>query len=319
MADWQTMFGTASRMLPELASRLREIDLRFLLVHGDTLSTFVVAWLCFIEQVPVGHVEAGLRSHNFAEPFPEEVNRRLKDVVTALDIAPMMAARNNLLNEGKDPENIVVTGQTAVDAVRIANKAGELPKSFPEPPCITVTLHSREIWSRPSGVAEALAEVARSNSEYTFIYPVHLNPVVREAVMSILQPIDNFLLTDPLEYGAMTSLLDRSTMIVTDSGGLQEEGTSLGVPVLVCREVTERPEGLETGIWRLVGTEKDRVFNALKEALSDSDFLNQSGEINPYGDGHAGERVAQAVAWKLGVAERPQGWIVQSATMQKTA
>jgi UDP-N-acetylglucosamine 2-epimerase (non-hydrolysing) len=314
----QTMPGLASRMLPELASQLREIDPSFVLVHGDTLTTFIVAWVCFMEKISVGHVEAGLRSHNLAEPFPEEANRKLTDVVTSLDLAPTMGARENLLREGKNPEDVVVTGQTAVDAVRIASQAGTLPASFPAPPYITVTLHRRENWPRLRGIAAALAEAARSHPEYTFVYPVHLNPIVREAVTPILEPVDNFVLTDPLEYGAMASLLDQSTMIVTDSGGLQEEGASLGVPVLVCREVTERPEGLETGILRLAGTEKDQVFSSLKDALADSDFLNQSGEMNPYGDGHAGERVAQAVAWKLGVAERPQDWDVQNTTMQMT-
>jgi len=308
MEDRQTMPGTASRMLPELASRLREIDPSFVLVHGDTLTTFVVAWVCFMEQIPVGHVEAGLRSHDLAEPFPEEANRKLTDVLTSLDLAPTMRARKNLLEEGKDPQDIVVTGQTAVDAVRIASQAGELPNSLPDPPYISVTLHRRENWPRLEGIAEALAEAARSYPEYTFVYPVHLNPIVREAVMPVLGSVDNFVLTDPLEYGAMASLLAQSTMIVTDSGGLQEEGASLGVPVLVCREVTERPEGLETGILRLAGTEKERVSKTLEGALVDSDFLNQNGEMNPYGDGRAGERVAQAVGWKLGIAERPEDW-----------
>jgi UDP-N-acetylglucosamine 2-epimerase (non-hydrolysing) len=229
-----------------------------------------------------------------------------------------MRARKNLLEEGKDPQDIVVTGQTAVDAVRIASRAGELPDSLSEePPYITVTLHRRENWPRLEGIAEALAEAARAHREYTFVYPVHLNPVVREAVMPVLQPVDNFVLTDPLEYGAMASLLDQSTMIVTDSGGLQEEGASLGVPVLVCREVTERPEGLETGILRLAGTKKDQVSMTMEEALTDSGFLNQRGEVNPYGDGRAGERVAQAVGWKLGIAERPEDWKLQSAEMGK--
>jgi UDP-N-acetylglucosamine 2-epimerase (non-hydrolysing) len=317
MEERQTMPGVASRMLPELASRLREFDPSFVLVHGDTLTTFVVAWVSFMEGIPVGHVEAGLRSHDLGEPFPEEANRRLTDVVTSLDLAPTMGARKNLLEEGKDPENIVVTGQTAVDAVRIASQAGKLPASFPDPPYITVTLHRRENWPRLTGIAEALAEAARSYPEYTFVYPVHLNPVVREAVTPVLQPVDNFLLTDPLEYGAMASLLNQSSMIVTDSGGLQEEGASLGVPVLVCREVTERPEGLETGILRLAGTEKHRVQTALHKAFEDVDFLNQAHKPNPYGDGKASERVAQAVAWKLGGAERPDDWRIQGTIAQE--
>lgn len=308
MEERQTMPGVASRMLPELASRFREIEPSFVLVHGDTLTTFVVAWISFMEGIPVGHVEAGLRSHDLAEPFPEEANRRLTDVVTSLDLPPTKRARSNLLEEGKDPENIVVTGQTAVDAVRIASKKGKLPASLPAPPYITVTLHRRENWPRLPGIAEALAATARSYPEYTFVYPVHLNPTVREAVMPILKPVDNFMLTDPLEYGSMASLLDRSSLIVTDSGGLQEEGASLGVPVLVCREVTERPEGLETGILRLAGTDKSRVTEVLKEALEDEEFLNQSKGVNPYGDGEAGTRVAKAVAWKLGVADRPVDW-----------
>lgn len=309
MQEQQQMPGVASRILPELASKIREVEPSFILVHGDTLSTFVGAWVGFLEGIPVGHVEAGLRSHDLSEPFPEEANRKLTDVVTSLDLPPTAGARDNLLDEGKPPENIVVTGQTAVDAVRTARRLGELPDSFPNPPYITVTLHRRENWSRLSGIAEALAETAKNNPEYTFVYPVHLNPVVRDEVTSILEPIENFFLIDPLQYGAMASLLDQSHMIITDSGGLQEEGASLGVPVLVCREVTERPEGLETGSLRLVGTDKDKVFREVNSALEDPDFLENDDKVNPYGDGRAGERVAQAVAWKLGNAKRPEDWV----------
>ncbi|MCS4223602.1 non-hydrolyzing UDP-N-acetylglucosamine 2-epimerase [Salinibacter ruber] len=316
MEERQTMPGVASRMLPQLASRFREVDPSFVLAHGDTLTTFVVAWVSFMEGIPVGHVEAGLRSHDLEDPFPEEANRKLTDVLTSLELAPTVGARRNLLEEGKDPDNIVVTGQTAVDAVRIASRSGELPDSFPQPPYITVTLHRRENWPRLEEIAEALAEVARMHREYTFVYPVHLNPVVREAVTPVLQSVSNFMLTDPLEYGTMASLLDQSSMVITDSGGLQEEGASLGVPVLVCREVTERPEGLETGILRLAGTEKKQVMRNAKEALEDPSFLNQDSAMNPYGDGRAGERVAQAVAWKLGVTEKPEDWQTQCLSDQ---
>lgn len=309
MTDRQTLPHLAARILPQAADALRSLQADYILVHGDTLTTFAVAWAAFLEQIPVGHVEAGLRSFNLAEPFPEEANRRLTDTLTQLDLAPTPLARENLLREGKEPHNILVTGQTAVDAVLWAARVGELPSQVPAGPLVTVTMHRRENWDVLPDLARALAEVAQEHPDHTFVYPVHLNPVVREAVWPILEKVPNFVLLDPLEYGAMAALMKRSQLLVTDSGGLQEEGAALGVPVVVLRNVTERPEGLKAGLLRLAGTQGPQVHQLVSSLLSDPLELQRMARgHNPYGDGEASQRVAQGVAWKLGLAPRPADW-----------
>ncbi|MGQ9753897.1 MAG: non-hydrolyzing UDP-N-acetylglucosamine 2-epimerase [Thermaceae bacterium] len=309
MTERQPLPDLAARILPQAARALKEMGADYVLVHGDTLTTFTVAWAAFLEGLPVGHVEAGLRSHNLKEPFPEEANRRLTDALTDLDLAPTPSARENLLREGKPRETILVTGQTAVDAVLLAAKRGRLPESLPPGPYVTVTLHRRENWPILRELALALRRVAAHFPSLTFVYPVHLNPVVREAVFPVLQGVKNFLLLEPLDYGPMAALLKESLFIVTDSGGLQEEGAALGVPVVVLRNVTERPEGLKTGILRLAGTEPERVYQIVRELLASPEELARMRRApNPYGDGRAGERVAQGVAWRLGLGPRPEDW-----------
>ena len=309
MTDRQTLPYLAARILPQAADALRSLNADYVLVHGDTLTTFAVAWAAFLERIPVGHVEAGLRSFNMAEPFPEEANRRLTDTLTQLDLAPTPLARENLLHEGKLPHDILVTGQTAVDAVLWAARVGQLPPQVPAGPLVTVTMHRRENWEVLPELARALAQIAQDHPNHTFVYPVHLNPVVREAVWPILEKVPNFVLLDPLEYGAMAALMQRSRLLVTDSGGLQEEGAALGVPVVVLRNVTERPEGLKTGLLRLAGTQGSQVHQLVSGLLAHPQELQAmaSGQ-NPYGDGQASQRVAQGVAWKLGLADRPADW-----------
>ncbi|MER3536740.1 MAG: UDP-N-acetylglucosamine 2-epimerase (non-hydrolyzing) [Thermus sp.] len=309
MTERQTLPGLAARILPQAARALKEMRADYVLVHGDTLTTFAVAWAAFLEGLPVGHVEAGLRSGSLKEPFPEEANRRLTDVLTDLDLAPTPLARDNLLKEGKPRETILVTGQTGVDAILLAAEKGRLPEGLPPGPYVTVTLHRRENWPILKDLAEALRQVALAFPGLTFVYPVHLNPVVREAVFPVLQGVKNFVLLDPLAYGPMAALLKQSLLIVTDSGGLQEEGAALGVPVVVLRNVTERPEGLEAGILRLAGTRPKGVFRAVAELLENPEELARMRRAkNPYGDGRAGERVAKGVAWRLGLGPRPEEW-----------
>ena len=309
MTDRQLLPSLAARILPQAAKVLEELEADYVLVHGDTLTTFSVAWAAFLERIPVGHVEAGLRSHNLSEPFPEEANRRLTDVLTDLDLAPTHLARENLVREGKDPSRIVVTGQTGVDAVLYAARVGRLPQGIGAGPYVTVTLHRRENWPLLGDIAKALASVAREYPEFTFVYPLHKNPIVREAVSPVLGNVSNFVLIEPLEYGSMAALLKRSVLIVTDSGGLQEEGAALGVPVVVVRNVTERPEGVETGILRIAGTEPRRVHYIVSELLRNPEALARMRHAkNPYGDGRASKRVALAVAWRLGMADRPSDW-----------
>jgi len=309
MTERQRLPDLFGRIVPAAARALVELESSYVLVHGDTLTTFAVAWAAFLEGVPVGHVEAGLRSGRLDEPFPEEANRRLTDVLTDLALAPTPTAAANLRAEGHDPERIVVTGQTGIDAVRFAAARGRLPADLPPGPYVTVTLHRRENWPLLAELAAALARVARAHPEFTFVYPVHKNPVVREAVRPALADQPNFVLLEPLEFSEMAALLAASELIVTDSGGLQEEGAALGVPVVVARNVTERPEGLAAGALRLGGNDPEKLARAVNELLRDPDQrARMAAAPNPFGDGRAGGRVADAVAWRLGLGPRPADW-----------
>jgi len=309
MTERQGLAQLSGRIIPAAADMLRELELDYVLVHGDTSTTFAVAFAAFLEGVPVGHVEAGLRSHNLREPFPEEANRRLTDVLTDLELPPTRLARDNLLAEGKSHDHMVITGNTAVDAVRMVVDRAELPERLRDRPLVTITMHRRENLPMMAELARALRDVAESNPGLTFVYPVHLNPAVREAVMPALSGLPNVMLEEPMDYLSMIGLLNSSLLAITDSGGIQEEGASLGIPVAVLRNVTERPEGLTAGTLRLLGNSPAAVRSALLELLADSDGLASMRSVpNPYGDGRAGQRVAQAVAWRLGVAERPGDW-----------
>ncbi|WP_457629017.1 non-hydrolyzing UDP-N-acetylglucosamine 2-epimerase [Oceanithermus sp.] len=309
MTERQRLPDLSGRIVPAAARALVELESDYVLVHGDTLTTFAVAWAAFLEGIPVGHVEAGLRSGRLDEPFPEEANRRLTDVLTDLALAPTPTAAANLRAEGHDPERIVTTGQTGIDAVRFAAARGRLPQGLPPGPYVTVTLHRRENWSLLAELAAALARVARAHPEFTFVYPVHKNPVVREAVRPALTGLPNFVLLEPLEFSEMAALLVASELIVTDSGGLQEEGAALGVPVVVARNVTERPEGLAAGALRLGGNDPEKLARAVDELLRDPDQrARMAAAPNPFGDGRASGRVADAVAWRLGLGPRPADW-----------
>lgn len=309
MSERQRLPLLAARILPEATKALKEIEPDYVLVQGDTLSTFVVAWTAFLDGIPLGHVEAGLRTHDLSEPFPEEANRRLTSVLTDLDFAPTQLAKEHLMREGTAEQKILITGQTGIDAVLLAVAMGPEPPSLPPGPYVSVTLHRRENWPHLGSLAEALAKVARQHPDFTFVYPMHLNPTVREAVRPVLRNVKNFVLLDPLEYGPMVALLSRSDLIVTDSGGLQEEGAALGVPVVVVRNVTERPEGVRAGVIKMAGIEPDHVYRMVDELVSDKMMREtMSKSINPYGDGRAGKRVAAAVAWRLGLGEKPMQW-----------
>ncbi len=309
MTDRQRLTDLAGRIVPAAARELARLAPEMVLVHGDTLTTFAVAWAAFLEGMPVGHVEAGLRSHRLREPFPEEANRRLTDQLSDLLLAPTPGARANLEAEGYPPERIVVTGQTGIDAIREAARRGAPPPDLPPAPRVTVTLHRRENWPRLPALAGALAELARAFPGWHFVYPVHRNPVVREAVEPALRGIPNFQLRDPLPYGPMAALLAASELIVTDSGGLQEEGAALSVPVVVVRDVTERPEGVAAGAVVLAGTDPAGLRETVAALLSDPAARAAMRRArNPFGDGRAGPRVAAAVAWRLGLGPRPADW-----------
>ncbi len=309
MTERQTLATLMGKIVPLAAEKLRELKADYVLVHGDTLTSFAVCLAAFFERIPVGHVEAGLRSFNMNEPFPEEANRRLTDVLTDLDLPPTRGAAENILKEGKISPNLVVTGQTEVDAVLYASTRGTLPPIPTDKRIVAMTMHRRENLPFMADLAGALARVAKAHPECHFVYPVHLNPVVREAVYPSLQPLENFSLLEPLDFGSMAALMKASSLIVTDSGGLQEGGATLGVPVVVLRNVTERPEGLAVNALKLAGTEPETVFETIHTLLSsDEELSKMQNRPNPYGDGLAGVRCAAAVAWRLGLAERPVDW-----------
>lgn len=309
MTERQTLPALMGRIVPAAADKLKELQADYVMVHGDTLTSFAVTLAAFFEHIPVAHVEAGLRSFNMLEPFPEEANRRLTDVLTDLDLPPTYTSKENLLREGKPEQNIIVTGQTEVDAVLYASERGTPPPLPQSKRIVGVTMHRRENLPFMRDLAVALARLAKAHPDCHFIYPVHLNPAVREAVYPVLDGLPNFELLEPLEFGAMAGLMKRSTLLVTDSGGVQESGATLGVPVVVLRNVTERPEGLAVGALKLAGTNPGQVFTTIDTLLSDDAALNaMRNRPNPYGDGKAAERCAQGVAWRLGLRERPADW-----------
>ena len=305
----QTLPELMGRIVPAAAAKLRELGADYVLVHGDTLTTFAVSLAAFFEGVPVAHVEAGLRSFDLAQPFPEEANRRLTDVLTDLDLPPTPWAKGNLLAEGKREEAMVVTGNTAVDAVRYVGPRAKLPSHLPSEKLVYLTMHRRENLPVMRALAEAIADVARVLPTHTFAYPVHLNPAVRGAVYPAMEGVSNIILDEPYDFLTSLAAQKHAELVVTDSGGIQEEGTALGVPVVVLRNVTERPEGVEVGALKLAGNDPEEVRAVLMDLLGDEekrDAMRQ--KENPYGDGHAGERIAQAVAWRLRLAERPADW-----------
>lgn len=305
----QTLADLTGRIVPAAAQTLRDLRVDFVLVHGDTLTTFAVSLAAFFEGIPVAHVEAGLRSFDMTQPFPEEANRRLTSVLTDIDLPPTPWAKQNLLAEGKHEKRMVVTGNTAVDAVRHLEAKAKLPSHLPTEGLVYLTMHRRENLPVMRGLAEAIADVARAFPSYTFAYPVHLNPAVRQAICPPMQPVPNIILDEPYDFLTSLAAQKHAELVVTDSGGIQEEGTALGVPVVVLRNVTERPEGIEVGALKLAGNDPAKVKADLMALLGDKtkrDAMRQ--KENPYGDGHAGKRIAQAVAWRLGLAERPRDW-----------
>lgn len=309
MTERQTLPQLVGRITPAAADALEELKADYVLVHGDTTTTFAVALASFLTSARVAHVEAGLRSFDLGQPFPEEANRRLTDVLTDMDLPPTDLAKRNLLAEGKLEETMVVTGNTAVDAILAQRRHAVLPAGVPGGRLVAVTMHRRENLPMMAGLARALANVAKANADLTFVYPVHLNPAVQEAVRPVLEGVANFVLADPWDYSSMVALLDAAELVITDSGGIQEEGAALGRPVAVLRNVTERPEGVDAGVLKLLGNDPAVVEDALNSLLSDEAELQRMRSApNPYGDGRASGRIAQAVAWRFGLASKPADW-----------
>jgi UDP-N-acetylglucosamine 2-epimerase (non-hydrolysing) len=295
---------TLSRLTAELFTALdpviSEVKPDWILSQGDTTSVFVAAMSAFYHKIPFGHVEAGLRTGDKEKPFPEEINRRVADIVADLYFAPTESARGALIGEGCRPENIFVTGNTVIDALHnVARRqfdwgSGPLAALPVDKRLVLVTAHRRESFGGPfRELCLAIRELALTlSSDLHFVYPVHLNPNVRQPVSDILSGLPNVSLIEPLDYLCMVHLMKRSTLILTDSGGIQEEAPGLRVPVLVMRDTTERPEGVETGVVRLVGTQKQRIVKEAKTLLSDPiAHAAMSAGANPYGDGKAAHRI----------------------------
>ena len=300
MRPGQSLTGLASAVLSGLEPLFAAVRPDLVLVHGDTTTSFAAALAAFYQHIPVGHVEAGLRTGDPARPFPEELNRRMADALCTHHFAPTEGARENLLRENIDPARILVTGNTVIDALRYA---AEQPCVFEDRrlealgrarALILVTAHRRESFGAPfSEICRALRTIVEGNPDVEIAYPVHPNPNVRDAARVLLGDCARIHLLEPLEYLPFVHLMKKSKLILTDSGGIQEEAPSLGIPVLVLRDVTERPEAVTAGTARLVGTRHDNIVSAVRELLGDPAARARMVQVeSPFGDGRAGERIA---------------------------
>lgn len=311
MQDRQTLSQVTIRALEGLEKVIHEVQPQLILVHGDTSTTFVASLAAFYHQIKVGHVEAGLRTYNKYSPYPEEMNRQLTGVLADLHFAPTEQAARHLLQENKKEEAIFVTGNTAIDALKTTVR-----KDYEHPVLdkthgdrvVLVTAHRREnLGERMRGMFRAIKRLVNEHGDIQVIYPVHLNPVVQEAAQSILGNDERIHLIKPLGALDFHNFAARSHLILTDSGGVQEEAPSLGIPVLVLRDTTERPEGIEAGTLKLAGTNEDDIFQLAHQLLTDQGVYEQMARAsNPYGDGEASRRIAEAILYHFGLrSERP--------------
>lgn len=303
MKDRQTLFDITTNILCGIKEVLEKEMPDVVLVHGDTSTTFVTALACFYLQIPVGHVEAGLRTYNIFSPFPEEFNRQAVGIVSQFNFAPTQLAANNLIKEGKNPESIFVTGNTVIDAMQHTVREDYTHPELDwvgDSKLIFITAHRRENLGEPMhNMFRAIRRVLDKHSDCKAVYPIHMNPIVREAAEQELGECDRIHIIEPLEVFDCHNFEARSFLCLTDSGGIQEECPSYGVPVLVMRDTTERPEGVDAGTLRLVGTDEETIYNAFTELLENNDVYNSmSGAVNPYGDGHACERIADILEGK---------------------
>ena len=304
MKDKQTLFDVTINILDRIRGLLTEIKPDVVLVHGDTSTTFVTSLACFYLQIPVGHVEAGLRTYDIYSPYPEEFNRQAVSIISKFNFSPTELSKNNLLKEGKDPETIYVTGNTAIDALKTTVRDGydhpEL-RWVGDRRLIIITAHRRENLGQPMhNMFRAIRRIIDEHPDVCAIYPIHMNPVVREAAREELGDCDRIHIIEPLEVLDFHNFIARSYMILTDSGGIQEEAPSLGKPVLVMRDTTERPEGIAAGTLKLVGTDEEVIYSSFKQLLEDkNEYEKMSRASNPYGDGFACKRIADILCEKL--------------------
>ena len=306
MKDRQTLFDVTTNILEKIKGVLEKEKPDVVLVHGDTTTTFVTALACFYLQIPVGHVEAGLRTYNIYSPWPEEFNRQAVGIVAKYNFAPTEMARQNLLREGKDDKSIYVTGNTAIDALKTTVK-----KDYKHPELewakgsrlVLLTAHRRENLGEPMyHMFRAIKRIVDETKDVKVIYPIHMNPAVRQAAKEVFGDDDRFHIIEPLDVLDFHNFMARAHLILTDSGGIQEEAPSLGKPVLVMRDTTERPEGIEAGTLKLVGTDEEIIYREFKRLLTDEgEYKAMSMASNPYGDGLASKRIADVLCGKYGV------------------
>ena len=305
MKQGQTLSEITSRALMGLEEVIKEIKPDIVLVHGDTTTTFAGALAAFYNQVAIGHVEAGLRTYDKYSPFPEEMNRQMVDCMTDLYFAPTEISKENLLKQNISEDKIYITGNTAIDAMSTTVKENyshkELEWINPGEKMILLTAHRRENLGEPMRhIFKAIKRIVDEFDDVKVIYPIHKNPLVREVANEVFGDCEKVKLIEPLEVFDFHNFINKSYMIMSDSGGVQEEAPSLGKPVLVLRDTTERPEGIDAGTLKLVGTDVETIYNEAKRLLTDKEeYERMSMASNPYGDGHASERIVDAIINKF--------------------
>ncbi|AMC94050.1 UDP-N-acetyl glucosamine 2-epimerase [Erysipelothrix larvae] len=304
MKDRQTLFEVTISILEKMKAVLEEVKPDLVLVHGDTTTTFVTSLACFYLQIPVGHVEAGLRTYNICSPYPEEFNRQAVGIVSNYNFAPTEISKENLLKEGKNPDTVYVTGNTSIDALKTTVRKDythEHLKWASDSKLILITAHRRENLGAPMrSMFNAIKRIIDDKKDIKAIYPIHMNPIVRELADEIFGNTDRIRIIEPLEVLDFHNFLSRAYLILTDSGGIQEEAPSLGIPVLVMRDTTERPEGIEAGTLKLVGTDEEVIYKTCISLLEDDEAYDKmSHASNPYGDGFACKKIADIICKEL--------------------
>ena len=300
MKQNQTLFDITTGILNGIKAVLEKEKPDTVLVHGDTTTSFVTALACFYMQIPVGHVEAGLRTYNIYSPYPEEFNRQAVGIIAKYNFAPTELSKSNLIREGKNPDSIFVTGNTAIDALKTTIRTDYSHQELDwakNSRLIMITAHRRENLGEPMhNMFRAIRRIIEEYPDIKAIYPIHLNPAVRKAADEVLSGCDRIRIIEPLDVLDFHNFLSRSYLILTDSGGIQEEAPSLGKPVLVMRDTTERPEGIKAGTLKLVGTNEDTIYKEFKNLLENEDeYAKMSKASNPYGDGFASKRIADVL------------------------
>lgn len=297
MKENQTLFDITITILDRLRNIIKKENPEIVLVHGDTTTTFAAAVTCFYLQIPLGHIEAGLRTYNIFSPYPEEFNRQAVSIISQYNFAPTELSKMNLVREGRRPENIYVTGNTGIDALKTTVKDDY---SHPELEwarggrLVLLTAHRRENLGEPMyRIFRAMKRIMDEHKDIKVIYPIHMNPIIRKIANDVFKTEERIHIIEPLDVLDFHNFIAQSHLILTDSGGIQEEAPSLGKPVLVLRETTERPEGVEAGTLKLVGTEEHNIYNECSQLLDDSKlYYTMSQASNPYGDGRASKRIA---------------------------